>query len=396
MAGVRGMDRAGQAVVRAAGQQVAFDLGAAGVGHDDHQRRVGAFLERRRIREARIVGAGRVDPTSRSPSSPTMSPTALTTAMAATTTSPSRAVADAETRRWRRGRRRATWRRAAPRPAPTRPVAKRGAAGSCAAASAARPSSGPGRSPPDAARSKIAAAGTIGTGPPRGREAAALFGESLHHAVGGGEPEGRTPRQHDGVDLLDRGQRVEHRGLARRRCPAPDLDRADRALGQHDDGHAGLGAGPVPGLHAGHVGDHVSPPTRRRRRPGHREIVGEALAREVHDQRVDLGGALVHQHVPGARDTRRARASGTSSAIRRESRGGVSASAVPTSTRVGTSRPGRPAVRSRRSSAPTAARRGLVVARGEHLARRLRHGSGTGRRRIRCARQEEAQVRAGA
>ena len=94
----------------------------------------------------------------------------------------------------------------APRPAPTRPVAN-GASAASAAASAARPSSGPGRSSPATTRSKIAAAGTIGTGPPRGGEPAALLGERAHHAVGGGEPERGSAGEHDRVDVLDGGER---------------------------------------------------------------------------------------------------------------------------------------------------------------------------------------------
>ena len=158
-------------------EQVALDLGAAGVGGDDHQRRVGParrLLERRRSGKPG-ASAGRAS-TRRAcrPSSPTTSPTAFTTAMrtdddvAVVCRSPCRA------RRWCRGRHPATWRRA-PRDRHRRvrsaSAARRYPGGGERGAALV----GPGRTPPDATRSKIAAVGTIGTGPPRVAEAAALL-----------------------------------------------------------------------------------------------------------------------------------------------------------------------------------------------------------------------------
>ena len=60
--------------------------------------------------------------------------------------------------------RRATCPTVAPVPAPTRPIAERVAVAAAASAAAHRPRA-VGRTPPDATRSKIAAVGTIGTGP---------------------------------------------------------------------------------------------------------------------------------------------------------------------------------------------------------------------------------------
>ena len=97
------------------------------------------------------------------PSAPTTSPTALTTASAATRASSTGASATPTP---------PATAPSAPRhfptvalaPAPTAPV---GSGSSRAAATAAAyPSSAVGRVPPDATRSKMHAAGTIGTGPP--------------------------------------------------------------------------------------------------------------------------------------------------------------------------------------------------------------------------------------
>ena len=135
--------------------------------------------------------------------SATMSPTAFTTTSAPTTTSPSPCRRAAEAARGavlgapplrdpsRRGRHRPVrWRTAG---VGILSGGERGAA--LVGPRAARR--------PRPTRSKIAAAGTIGTGPPSVGKPAALLGQRLHHAVGGGETERRTAGQHDRVDVLD-------------------------------------------------------------------------------------------------------------------------------------------------------------------------------------------------
>ncbi len=101
-------------------------------------------------------------------------------------------------------------------------------------------------------------------------EAAPEFGERAHDPVGGREPECRSAGEHDGIDVLDAGEGIEHRGLPRRRRAAADLDRADGLGREHHDGHPRGRAGPVPGEHAGNVGDHVSRRWRTRRPRRHR------------------------------------------------------------------------------------------------------------------------------
>ena len=197
------------------------------------------------------------------------SPTALTTTSAATTTSPSRAdavpsppvraVLGAAPLR----------RRCAPRPAPTRPVASGGASGSSAAASAARPSSGAGtlvardHEVEDRRRRHDRHRATA-VGKP-----AALLGERPHHAVGGGEPERRPAGEHDRVDVLDRGERVEHRGLARRRRARRGSRPTRRCSGGNTTTVTPVAvAGPVPGSTPGtSVITSAAPRRRRSRRP---------------------------------------------------------------------------------------------------------------------------------
>ncbi len=277
--GVRRVDRTRHAVMRAAGQQVALDLRAPGVGGDDHQRRVGPgarriLLEGRGVGEARRVGR-RARPDEQAPVV-------------------AHDVADRVHHRDRTDHHVAVTRRRAaeaaggavlgtpplrhPSPAagadaPGREdgggILRRGERGAALLGPRAQAA---GRDEVEDRRGRH-----DGHRPAQRREAAALLGERLHHAVGGGEPERRPAGEHDRVDVLDGGERVEHRGLARRGRAAADLDRADGLRWQQHDGHAGVVAGPVPGLHPRDVGDHVNRPRRRssrragrRRRPGAR------------------------------------------------------------------------------------------------------------------------------
>ena len=116
-------------------------------------------------------------------------------------------------RRCPRRRDRARARRPRPRPQPR-----------------AAPSAAVGCTPPDATRSKIAAVGTIGTGPGARPEAATARREVRHHAVGGREPERRATGEHDRVDVLDELRRLEQRGLARRGRATAHLTRTGRRL----------------------------------------------------------------------------------------------------------------------------------------------------------------------
>ena len=235
VARVRRVDGAGEAVVGAPGEQVALDLRAPGVGGDHHQRGVGAVVGpvRRPISAAGVsngassgkpgTSAGACEATRGVPSGSSTSPTAFTTTSAATTTSPSRADAvpippvvpcspprhfatvaprpapdpsGGERRRvglerQRRARRDPRRRRAVRRPRPR------------------------GRRSPPRARS---APDHHAWGSPRPCSASAL-----HDAVGGREPERRSAGEHDRVDVLDGGERIEHRGLPRRRRAAADL-----------------------------------------------------------------------------------------------------------------------------------------------------------------------------
>ena len=114
---------------------------------------------------------------------------------------------------------------------------------------------GAGRSPPDSTRSKIAAVGTIGTGPPADGKPRPLRRERPHDAVGRREAERRPAGEHDRVDVLDElasGRAARARASpARRRAPRP----TPRCAAARDDGHARPPARPVPDADAGHVGD---------------------------------------------------------------------------------------------------------------------------------------------
>ena len=76
---------------------------------------------------------------------------------------------------------------------------------------------------------------------PRGadRKAAALLGEQGLHAGGRVEAEGRSARERDGVDMLDRHRRIEQVDLARARAAAAQIHRRDGGRIEHDCGHAG-------------------------------------------------------------------------------------------------------------------------------------------------------------
>ena len=67
--------------------------------------------------------------------------------------------------------------------------------------------------------------------------------EVPHHAGRGVETEGAASREDDGVDLLDRVDRVEQVGLARAGGRAPHIHAADRSLPGQDDSTAGRPAG---------------------------------------------------------------------------------------------------------------------------------------------------------
>ena len=90
-----------------------------------------------------------------------------------------------------------------------------------------------------------------------GLESDAALLEVAHHAARRVEAERAPARQHDGVDLLDRVDRVQQIGLASARRRAPHVDAANgAALGQHD---RAAGGPPrhrvVPDLQARHRGE---------------------------------------------------------------------------------------------------------------------------------------------
>ena len=91
-------------------------------------------------------------------------------------------------------------------------------------------------------------------------EAAALFAQVGLHAGGGVEPEGRTARQHNGIDAFDRLRRVEQRGLARARPTAAHVHARDRGGVEHDHCGAGaeLGVAGMADADAGNVGDGIA------------------------------------------------------------------------------------------------------------------------------------------
>ena len=270
VASVRRVDGAGEPVVGAAGEEVALDLRAARVGGDDRDRGVGAglegvTLERRLLGEAGSVGGAR-DATIGVPSASDTSPTALTTTSAPTTTSPSRAEAlpIPPVLPCSPPRHLATL---APLPAPTRPVASSDAGGSNAAAERGASLVGPRALVTRDHQVEDRGGGHDGHRAATRREPATLLRERAHHAVGAGQAERGAAGEHHRVDVLDRGQWIEDRGLAGgRRAPRISTD-ADR-VGREDD-HGDTGGVPVQcaGQDPRDVGDHVSP-RRRGRRPG--------------------------------------------------------------------------------------------------------------------------------
>ena len=118
----------------------------------------------------------------------------------------------------------------APVPAPTQPDNGRSVD---AAASARRPNSAVGRLPksPPRPRSKITAAGTIGTIWPGSADGKADAGrlQAGHHPVGGRQPVGAAAGQHDRMHPLDHRGRVEQIGLPGAGPAAADVHPADRA-----------------------------------------------------------------------------------------------------------------------------------------------------------------------
>ena len=246
-AGVRRADGAGQTVVRARGRRD----GTRPCPARRRSRRPRASCSSPVLEAARSPGTpgrrrGAAEPATTVPSSPITSPTALTTASAPTSTSPSRADARAEAPgaavlaapplpdASRPARRRPARSRSAPRRVRARPRARRGPRRRRAA------------SPPRATRSKIAAAGTIGTGPPavgNPRPCSASAASRRRRSRGRTPSPRRAPPRRPARPW----PRVEHRGLAVAGAPprtSPDPTVPGRE--QHD-GHAGAAAGPVPG-----------------------------------------------------------------------------------------------------------------------------------------------------
>ena len=87
-------------------------------------------------------------------------------------------------------------------------------------------SSGRAAKSPPRPRSKIAAAGTIGTTPPVTGEAAAVLLAPALGAVGGGEAEGASPGEHHGVHGPGQRRGVQGVGLVRPGAAAADIDGA--------------------------------------------------------------------------------------------------------------------------------------------------------------------------
>ena len=267
--GVRRVDRARQAVVGARASRWHSTFVAPGVGGDDDQRGVGPGVRRVLLERARGRGSPARRPARREPTSDV----AVGARRRRRPRSPPRAH---RPRRRRHAPTRcprppvAPCSRAAPLADPSRrgrhrrARSRRRRRGSCAAASAARPSSGPGRSPPDATRSKIAAAARSAPARPASGSPRPCSASALHHAVGGREPERRTAGEHDRVDVLD-GARAGRAPRSPRVAGAPPRISTEPTVsgGKQHDGHAGAVAGPVPDLDAGDVGDHVNRPRRR-------------------------------------------------------------------------------------------------------------------------------------
>ena len=145
----------------------------------------------------------------------------------------------------------------APRPAPTTPI------WSGRAARPARPRARRGLpraravTPPDATRSKIAAAGTSGTGPPRVGNPRPSSASARITPSAATSPNAEPPDEHDRVDVLRRCDRAR----AARSRGSPARHRGSRPSATVSGGNTitvtpVTVAGPVPDADAGHVGDH--------------------------------------------------------------------------------------------------------------------------------------------
>ena len=80
-----------------------------------------------------------------------------------------------------------------------------------------------------------------------------------HHPAGSVEPERRAARQHDGIDRLDAGVRLQERRIAHRRSAAVNGDGSRGWCVENNDGDAGGDGGVlrVTDQEARDVGDEV-------------------------------------------------------------------------------------------------------------------------------------------
>ena len=91
-----------------------------------------------------------------------------------------------------------------------------------------------------------------------------IGGQLVHHRGAGGQAEGTAAGQHDGVDPLHRGGRIEQVGLVGGRSTAADIDPCRHPAVRRQD-HRGTGekpvtdSGVVPDPDAGDVGQTVVP-----------------------------------------------------------------------------------------------------------------------------------------
>ena len=323
MTGVRRVDRPGQAVVRALGEQVALDLRAAWrwwrrppawcwspalVPRDGSRTapRRGSPVRRVALRARR--SACRRPRRRRRPRSPRPS--------APTTTSPSRAdrAAEAAGVPCSRPRHLPTRGAAAGADPPGRPTARRPRPRPRARRD---PRRGPDARRPRPTRSKIAAAGTIGTGPPRVGNPRPCSASARITPSAAASPNADPP-----VSTIASTCSTVATGRAARSRGSPARRRGSRPTRPCSGGSTTTVtpvAAPVQ-CPTRTPGTSVITSARRRgwrRRPGRRRAWH--LAREVHDQRVELVGALVHEHVAGARvlDQPRVRAPARRSGARR-------------------------------------------------------------------------------
>ena len=258
----------------------------------------------------------------------------------------------------------------APVPAPTRPDRERRVVdrargrGECRATLL-----GPGRRAADSTRSKIAAAGTIGTGPPAsGTLARARRGTRITPSAAA-RPNAEPP-----VSTTASTRSTVRPGSSSaisRVAGAPPRTSHEPTVPSGDDTRSRRCPPRSSGRPARRdISDHRRRPSCRTSRSARGR--SRHLVREVDDQPVELVGAFEHQHVPAAAGTPRGARRGSSSAIWRASAGGVSTSAVPTITSVGMSIFGssRGEVE-RRSATGGASRRVSRGALAQHLAYEL-------------------------